>query len=129
MTSEALAAGTGEISAALDDLYVLDSEGVAAFVIDLNSLDAPPPFYIDVKGPFLRQGGSAWVRYRGSVRFAFTSETFLLQGHGAVLPDYVRAEEAEGRLVLFGERDDRLLIYGFDPNAEDEDDREEGDAE
>ncbi len=128
MTSEAPAAGTSEISVALDDLHVLDCEGVAAFVIDLNALGTPP-FYIDVEGRFLRQGGSAWLRYRRSMRFVFTSGTFLLQGHGAALPDYVRAEEAEGRLVLFGERAGRLLIYGFDPSAEDEDDGEEGGAE
>lgn len=127
MTSEGPAAGTSEISVALDDLHLLDTEGVAAFVVDLNALSTPPPFYIDVEGRFLQQGGSAWLRYRGSMRFAFTSETFLVQGHGAALPDYVRAEEAEGRLVLLGQRADRLLIYGFDPSAEDEDEGEEDD--
>ncbi len=112
MTNEAVVASSA-LSAGFSDLYVLDTEDVEAFVIDLNGRDAAPPFYVDVDGR----------------RFTFTAATFLLSGHGAALPDYVRAEEAEGRLVLFGEREDRLLIYGHDPNAEVEDGEEGDDGE
>ncbi len=109
MTNET-AATSEALSVDFGDLYVLDTEDVEVFVLDLNGRDEVPPFYIDVDGR----------------RFAFTAATFLLVGHGAALPDYVRAEEAEGRLALFGERDDRLLIYSHDPNAAVEDDEEEG---
>lgn len=107
MTNEAVVASSA-LSAGFGELYVLDTEGVEVFVLDLNGRDTAPPFYIDVDGR----------------RFTFTAATFLLRGHGAALPDYVRAEEAEGRLALFGERDDRLLIYSHDPNAAVEDDEE-----
>lgn len=109
MTNET-AAASAALSVGFGELYVLDTEDVEVFVLDLNGREAAPPFYIDVEGR----------------RFAFTAATFLLNGHGASLPDYVRAEEAEGRLALFGERDDRLLIYSHDPNAEVEEDEEEG---
>jgi hypothetical protein len=112
MTSETVVDDATAVTVTFDDLYVLDTEDVEVFVLDLNARDEPPPFYIDVDGR----------------RFGFMASTFLLRGHGAALPDYVQAEEAEGRLVLFGERDDRLLVYGHDPSAEDEeeDDDSEG---
>ncbi len=113
MTNETVVASAA-LSVGFGELYVLDTEDVEVFVLDLNGRDAAPPFYIDVDGR----------------RFTFTAATFLLRGHGAALPDYVRAEEAEGRLALFGERDDRLLIYGHDPSAEvDDEDDDEGEGE
>lgn len=109
MTNETVVASAA-LSVDFGELYVLDTEDVEAFVLDLNGREEPPPFYIDVDGR----------------RFTFTAATFLLSGHGASLPDHVRAEEAEGRLVLFGERDDRLLIYSHDPTVVVEDSEEEG---
>ena len=107
MTNETVIASAA-LSVDFAELYVLDTEDVEAFVLDLNGREEPPPFYIDVDGR----------------RFTFTAATFLLSGHGASLPDHVRAEEAEGRLVLFGERDDRLLIYSHDPTVAVEDEGE-----
>ncbi len=92
-----------------EDLFVLSTDGVDIFVLNLNEDDAPPPFYVDV----------------GDRRFSFTSTTYLVKGHGAQLPEFVTAEEAEGRLVLLVERDERYLVYSHDPNAPDEDDEEE----
>ena len=47
-----------------------------------------------------------------------------MNGHGAQLPEYLTAEEAEGRLTLLVERDDRYLVYSHDPNAPDDDEDE-----
>lgn len=110
MTSDTAEQAT-ELTVGFDDLFVLSTDGVDAFVLNWNEAENPPPFYIDV----------------GGRRFAFTADTYLVRGHGADLPRYLTAEEAEGRLALLVERDGRYLVYSHDPNApeDDEDDEDE----
>ncbi len=108
---------TTAITVTFDDLYVLtaeDTEGdVDVFVLNMNEAPAPPPYYITV----------------ADRRFALTGETFLVRGHGAALPRYVRAEESEGRLAMLVEREERLLAYVHDPVAEAEEDEAEETAD
>ena len=98
-----------EIAVTFDDMTVLSEGGADVFVVNLNGRDEPPPYWVDV----------------GERRFGFEGATFLIQGHSAVLPGWVSGHEAEGRLVLLGERGDRYLRYVHDPAAEDEDDGDE----
>ena len=51
--------------------------------------------------------------------------TFLEHGHGAVLPRWVTGEEAEGHLVMFVRRNERLLGYVHDPAAPIDEDGDE----
>ena len=93
------------MSVTFDELYVLESGGVDCFVLNWNDAPDLPPYYITVDGR----------------RFAFTGTTYLVKGHGAALPKWVRDEEAAGHLALFVERDDRLMAYLHDPNAVEDD--------
>ncbi len=113
MTEQAAADPTS-ITLAFDDLFVLSTGDVDAFVYDMAEATDPPPYYITIDDR----------------RFALTGLTFLEQGHGAVLPRWVREEEAAGHLVMFVRRNERLMGYVFDPAvaAEDEGD-EAGDDE
>ncbi len=95
---------TRAIQADLEDFEMLETGDVDVLVLDLNELDGTPPFYIEVDGR----------------RFALQRDTFQVRGHGAQFPAFVHQEEAEGRLVLLAERDDRFLVYVHDPAAEDE---------
>lgn len=88
-----------------DELYVLQSGGVDCFVLDWNEAPDLPAYYITVDGR----------------RFGFTGMTYLVKGHGAALPSWVQAEEAAGHLVLFVERNGRLMTYLHDPNAVEDD--------
>ncbi len=93
------------VEARFGDLTVLSQDGVDIFVLPWDADGAPPPFYVNVDGR----------------SFHFTSRTFLYDGHGATMPRYVQEEEAEGRIPLLVERNDRYYIYSHDPNAEAED--------
>ena len=98
-----------EVDVTFDDMTVLTEGGADVFVVNLNDSDEPPPYYVAVSGR----------------RFRFEGATFLIQGHSALMPEWVREHAAEGRLVLLGERDDRYLRYVHDPAEEMEDDEEE----
>lgn len=121
MTTEATdTTTTGDptsVEATFEDMYVLiagDALGdVDAFAINWNEHPDPPPFYVVVDGK----------------RFAYTGLTYLVRGYGAELPRFVREEEEAGRLVLFVERDSRLLSYTYDPEAESEADDNGDEAE
>ena len=98
-----------ELAVTFDEMTVLTEGGADVFVVNLNDSDEPSPYYVAVSGR----------------RFSFEGATFLIQGHSAVMPDWVREHEAEGRLVLLGEREDRYLRYVHDPAAPDEDEADE----
>ena len=100
------AADTTATTLTFDDLFVLSTGDVDAFVYDMAEATVPPPYYITVDGR----------------RFALSGTTFLEHGHGAVLPRWVREEEAAGHLVMFVRRNERLLGYVFDPAAADDED-------
>ena len=89
-----------ELAVTFDDMTVLSEGGADVFVVNLNNREEAPPYYVTVNGR----------------RFSFTGDTFLIQGHSAVMPAWVREHEAEGRLVLLGERDDRYVRYVHDPH-------------
>lgn len=95
-------ADSTEVTLTFEDSYVLSTEDVDAFAFNWNDEPEPPPYYVNVDGH----------------RFSYTGLTFLVRGHGAELPDWVKENEAEGRLVLFVERGTRLLAYVFDPSAD-----------
>ena len=103
MTEQAAGHQT-EIEVAFEDMTVLSEDGTDIFVLKWDADGGPPPFYVDVSGR----------------RFGFTADTFLLNGHGASLPSFIREEEEAGRIPLLVERDDRYYVYLHDPTAEDE---------
>ena len=107
MTSELTEQAT-ELTVGFEDLFVLSAGVVDAFVLNWNEAEAPPPYHVDV----------------GDRRFAFTADTYLVTGHGAGLPEYLAAEEAEGRLTLLVEREGRYLVYRHDPAAPEDDEAE-----
>lgn len=110
MTADTMAdTDTTAITLTFDDLFVLSTGEVEAFVFDMAEAMTPPPYYITVDDR----------------RFALAGLTFLEHGHGAVLPRWVTEEEAAGHLVIFVRRGERLLGYVHDPAAVDEDGDEE----
>jgi|GEM_PF-1737272 len=90
------------VELSFEDMYVLTADDVDAFAVNWNEEPSPPPFYVIVDGK----------------KFAFVGQTYLVRGYGAELPDWVKAEDEAGHLVMFVERDDRLLAYSYDPTAE-----------
>lgn len=98
---EAMTADPTAATLTFEDLGVLTTGGVDVFLYDANEGAHPPAYYITVAG----------------MRFAFTGSTYLEKGHGAVLPRWVRAEEAAARVVLVVRRSERLLAYVHDPAA------------
>jgi len=97
------------VTLTFQDFYVLAAEDVDAFVVNWNERPTAAPFYVEVDGK----------------RFAYAGLTFLVRGHGAELPRWVKDEEEAGRLVLFVEREERLLAYVYDPAAEAEEEAAE----
>ncbi|MBM3141146.1 MAG: hypothetical protein FJZ92_13305 [Chloroflexi bacterium] len=95
-----------------EDFEILETGDVDVFVLNVNELRGLPPFYVEVDGR----------------RFGLQRDTFQVRGHGALLPAWIREQEAAGRLVLLAERRERFLVYVHDPSATDEDD-EGGDEE
>jgi hypothetical protein len=92
-------------------MTVLSEDDLELFVLNLEDDPDLPPFYVDVAGR----------------RFAYSSATFPVKGHGATMPPFVRDQEAAGNLVLLVERSGRYMAYVYDPNAvyDDEDDAEQ----
>lgn len=96
------------------DLYVVSTDGVDVFALNLNTWEGTPPYYLNVEGrEFSLQ----------------PSNTYLVTGHGAELPTWLQAEEAEGHLTVLAERGGRYLVYSHDTTAVDEDDEEEGEGD
>ena len=96
----------------LDDMDVLSEGGVDVFHLNLVEDPGVPPYYLNVDGR----------------RFSFTGRTFLIQGHGAVMPQELTEEMDAGRLPIIVERLDRYYLYLHDPAAEAGDDGDGDDA-
>ena len=105
---------TKVMTVGFQDLHMVSSGGVDVFALNLNDWPHPPPFYLEVDGRLF------------SLQ---PSNTYLVTGHGAKLPEWITAEEAEGRLTVLGEREDRYLVYSHDTLAVDEDDEDEEPAD
>lgn len=105
---------TKTMTLTFSDLYLVSTEGGDVFALNLNEWDHPPPFYLDIEGRL----------------FAMQpSNTYLVTGYGARLPEFIQSEEAEGRLTVLVEREGRYLAYSHDTAALDEDDEDEAAAE
>ena len=101
---EMTAADPTSATLTFDDLDVLSTGGVDIFMYDAGEAPNPPPYYVTIDGK----------------RFAFTGLTYLEHGHGAVLPRWVREEEAAGHLAMVVRRNERLMAYVYDPAATDD---------
>ena len=97
---------TSAIVVGYDDLELLETGDVDAFVLSLNEHQGAAPYYVEVDGR----------------RFTLQRDTYLVRGHGAHMPAWIRAQEAEERLVLLAERNGRYLVYIHDPSASDDED-------
>lgn len=103
---------TKTMTLAFGDLHLVSTDGGDVFALNLNEWDHPPPFYLDVEGRV----------------FAMQpSNTYLVTGYGARLPEFIQSEEAEGRLTVLVEREGRYLAYSHDTAAVDEDDEDDED--
>jgi hypothetical protein len=105
---------TKVMSFGFQDLHLVSSGGVDVFAVDLNFWDGKLPFYIEIDNRLFS---------------LHHSNTYLVTGHGAQLPEWIAAEESEGRLTLLAERDTRYLVYSHDTLATDEDEDNETDSE
>jgi hypothetical protein len=98
------------MTVSFQDLHMVSSGGVDVFALNLNDWPEQPPFYLEVDGrQFVLQ----------------PSNTYLVTGHGARLPEWIAAEEAEGRLTVLAERGPRYLVYSHNTLTTSEDDEDE----
>jgi hypothetical protein len=100
---------TKTLDITFNDLNILSTGGVDVLVLNLNEWNSDIPFYLEIDQRL----------------FALQpSNTHLVSGHGAQLPNWITNEESEGRLTILVERNERYLVYIHDTLAIDEDDDE-----
>ena len=100
---------TKTLDITFNDLNILSTGGVDVLVLNLNEWNSDIPFYLEIDQRL----------------FALQpSNTHLVSGHGAQLPNWITSEESEGRLTILVERNERYLVYIHDTLAIDEDDDE-----
>ena len=106
---------TKTLDITFNDLNILSTGGVDVLVLNLNEWNNDIPFYLEIDQRL----------------FALQpSNTHLVSGHGAQLPNWITNEESEGRLTILVERNERYLVYVHDTLAiEDEDEDEDEDEE
>ena len=98
---------TKTLDITFNDLNILSTGGVDVLVLNLNEWDNDIPFYLDIDERI----------------FALQpSNTYLVSGHGAQLPNWITDEESEDRLTILVERNERYLVYSHDTLATDDDD-------
>ncbi|MCH2523723.1 MAG: hypothetical protein MK020_02445 [Dehalococcoidia bacterium] len=103
---------TKTLDITFNDLNILSTGGVDVLVLNLNEWNSDIPFYLEIDQRL----------------FALQpSNTHLVSGHGAQLPNWITNEESEGRLTILVERNERYLVYIHDTLAIDEDEDEDGD--
>ena len=101
---------TKTLDITFNDLNILSTGGVDVLVLNLNEWNSDIPFYLEIDQRL----------------FALQpSNTHLVSGHGAQLPNWITNEESEGRLTILVERNERYLVYIHDPLAIDEDEDED----
>ena len=100
---------TKTLDITFNDLNILSTGGVDVLVLNLNEWNSDIPFYLEIDQRL----------------FALQpSNTHLVSGHGAQLPNWITNEELEGRLTILVERNERYLVYIHDTLAIEEDDDE-----
>ena len=100
---------TKTLDITFNDLNILSTGGVDVLVLNLNEWNSDIPFYLEIDQRL----------------FALQpSNTHLVSGHGAQLPNWITNEESEGRLTILVERNERYLVYIHDTLAIDEDEDE-----
>tara|TARA_B100000700_G_scaffold331826_1_gene469905 strand:- start:6104 stop:6484 length:381 start_codon:yes stop_codon:yes gene_type:complete len=105
---------TKTLDITFNDLNILSTGGVDVLVLNLNEWDNDIPFYLDIDERI----------------FALQpSNTYLVSGHGAQLPNWITDEESEDRLTILVERNERYLVYSHDTLATDDDDDSEENIE
>ena len=105
---------TKTLDITFNDLNILSTGGVDVLVLNLNEWNSDIPFYLEIDQRL----------------FALQpSNTHLVSGHGAQLPNWITNEESEGRLTILVERNERYLVYIHDTLAIDEDEDEDVDDE
>ena len=105
---------TKTLDITFNDLNILSTGGVDVLVLNLNEWDNDIPFYLDIDERI----------------FALQpSNTYLVSGHGAQLPNWITDEESEDRLTILVERNERYLVYSHDTLATDDDDSSEENIE
>ena len=103
---------TKTLDITFNDLNILSTGGVDVLVLNLNEWNSDIPFYLEIDQRL----------------FALQpSNTHLVSGHGAQLPNWITNEESEGRLTILVERNERYLVYIHDTLAIDGDEDEDGD--
>ena len=101
---------TNQTSASIWVRVGLSTGGVDVLVLNLNEWNSDIPFYLEIDQRL----------------FALQpSNTHLVSGHGAQLPNWITNEESEGRLTILVERNERYLVYIHDTLAIDEDEDED----
>ena len=103
---------TKTLDITFNDLNILSTGGVDVLVLNLNEWNSDIPFYLEIDQRL----------------FALQpSNTHLVSGHGAQLPNWITNEESEGRLTILVERNERYLVYIHDTLAIDEDEDDDDD--
>ena len=101
---------TKTLDITFNDLNILSTGGVDVLVLNLNEWNSDIPFYLEIDQRL----------------FALQpSNTHLVSGHGAQVPNWITNEESEGRLTILVERNERYLVYIHDTLAIDEDEDED----
>jgi len=101
---------TKTLDITFNNLNILSTGGVDVLVLNLNEWNNDIPFYLEIDQRL----------------FALQpSNTHLVSGHGAQLPNWITNEELEGRLTILVERNERYLVYIHDTLAIEEDDDDE----
>ena len=101
---------TKTLDITFNDLNILSTGGVDVLVLNLNEWNSDIPIYLEIDQRL----------------FALQpSNTHLVSGHGAQLPNWITNEESEGRLTILVERNERYLVYIHDTLAIDEDEDED----
>ena len=101
---------TKTLEITFNNLNILSTGGVDVLVLNLNEWNNDIPFYLEIDQRL----------------FALQpSNTHLVSGHGAQLPNWITNEELEGRLTILVERNERYLVYIHDTLAIEEDDDDE----
>lgn len=102
MTTEPSTTDSTQLTVDFSELFLISTGGIDVFALNWNQMDAPPPYSLSIS----------------ENEFSYQGHTYLVNGHGAILPQWVQQTETENRLAMFVERDGRLLAYASEPTAE-----------